>query len=188
LIPTGGSDLVITKSKPPGGSGAVIGATNPTTDFSEGLIISAGKSVTASVYFTPPNPQLNSDIIYYSAEWTINVNDLLFGVHILNFTGTLISPQVGPLFANGSAQFKYLGCFEDSTNKRIESKVQTSPNNTNGLCQNNALASGYPFAGTEYQTECWIGTAIPAANLAAANTQCTGYQCAGDASFSQRLS
>jgi hypothetical protein len=180
---TGGSDLVITKSKPPGGSGAIIGATNPTTEFSEGLIISSGKSATASVYFTPPNAQLNSDPKYYSAEWTINVNDLLFGVHVLNFTGTLLSPQVGPLFNNGSAQFRYLGCYKDSTGQRIEPNSQNSPNNTNGLCQNNALTSGYAFAGTEYQTECWIGAAIPPANSKAPDSQCTGYKCPGDVSI-----
>jgi WSC domain-containing protein len=178
----GGSDLEITKSKPPGGSGAVIGASNPTTDFSEGLIIPAGKSTSAVVYFSPGLTRLNSISIVYFGTWTVNTNDLRFGVHDLNFTGTLVSPQVGPLFANGSAIFKYLGCFQDNTGSRIEPNVQRSPNNTNGLCQTNAMAAGSAFAGTEYQTECWTGSAIPSASLKVADSLCTGYTCAGDVS------
>jgi hypothetical protein len=182
LTNNGGSGLVITKSKPP--VGTVLGASNPSGDFSEGLIINPNTSATASIYFQPGSPVLNSNPITYSGAWTLNVNDLLFGVHVLNFTGTLVAPQVGPLLANGSAQFKYLGCFQDNVAARIEPNGQTSANNTNGLCQNIAYAIGYPFAGTEYQTECWTGPAIPPAALLVPDSKCTNYPCAGDVRLS----
>ena len=177
---SGGSNLVITKSKPPVGS--VLGATNPITDFSEGLAVAPGSMATATVYFQPGQPVLNSAPIVYSGAWTLNTNDLTFGVHVLNFTGTLAPLQVGPLLPNGTAQFQYLGCFQDNTGARIEPTEFSNVKNTNGLCQQQAFAAGLPFAGTEYQTECWTGSAIPAASLKVADSKCTGYTCPGDTS------
>lgn len=181
LTNNGGSDLTITKSKPP--TGAVLGATNPTTDFSEGLEIHPGNKSTATVFFQPGSAQLNSLPVEYFGAWTLNTDDLAFGVHVINFTATLAPPQVGPLLSDGSARFKWLGCFTDGAAARIESnEVDNGSNNTNGLCQQQALAANFPFAGTEYQTQCWTGFAVPPSSAKVADLSCqTQYVCPGDA-------
>ncbi|OCL10625.1 WSC-domain-containing protein [Glonium stellatum] len=176
----GGSNLIITKSKPP--TGSFLGATNPTTDLSEGLAILPSGQSTATVYFQPGSAYLNADPVVYSGAWTLNTNDLSFGVHVLNFTGTLAPPRVGPLLSNGLARFKYLGCFQDGAAARIESTQIINVNNTNGLCQQQGLTAGFPFAGTEYQTECWVGYTIPSASAKVADSKCATYTCPGDQS------
>jgi len=74
---TGGTDLTITKSKPPeSGTGFVA-----TTDLAESTVIPAGQSLTESVAFTPSVTGPLSD------TWTINGNDG-GGVQTVTFTGT----------------------------------------------------------------------------------------------------
>jgi hypothetical protein len=175
----GGSPLTITKSKPL--EGAELGATNPNTDFSEGMSIAAGSYALGTVLFSPAAAVLNADNIYYSGTWTLNTDDLTFGVHVVNFTGTLVSRKVGPLSSSGNAIYKYLGCYQDYMNGiRIESKEYVNTNNTNGLCQSQAQAYSSVFAGTEYMQECWVGSSIPPANLLVSDTNCAGYACSGD--------
>ncbi|KAK3327788.1 WSC domain-containing protein [Cercophora scortea] len=176
----GGSNLVIDKSKPPMGS--VLGATNPNTDFHEGQAIKPGESAMGTLYFTPGSAPLNADPVVYSGAWTLNVNDLTFGVHVLNFTGTLKAPRVGPTKADGSPLFKYLGCYQDSTSNRIQTTQGNFVNNTNGLCQQFAVTSKAAFAGTEYTTECWVGRNIPAASRKVDDYLCNTYICPGDSS------
>jgi len=174
----GGSALIITKSKPP--EGGVLFADNPDTDLSEGLAILPGDSATAAISFEPGPPILNSPGVY-SAFWTLNTNDLNFGVHVVNFTGTVITNKTGPILPNGQARYQYLGCYQDNTALRIESKGYVNTGiNTNGLCQNQSLAYGAVFAGTEYQQECWVGSVIPSPSLLLDDSQCN-YQCVGDA-------
>jgi hypothetical protein len=178
LTNTGGSALTITKSKPL--EGTVLGATNPETDFSEGLSIVPGGSELASILFSPGASVLNADSIFYSGTWALNTDDLTFGVHTLNFTGTLESVQTGPLATDGTAIFKYLGCYQDYVNNvRLEPEEYVNTNNTNGLCQTQGKAYGAVFAGTEYMTQCWVGSVIPASTALFADTYCT-YECAGD--------
>jgi hypothetical protein len=197
LTNLGGSALTVTKSKPP--ISGVLYANNPYTDFSEGEMIPPGTSATATVSFEPGPPVLNSDG-FYSAQWTLNTNDLNFGVHVLNFTGTVITNKTGPLLSNGNSLYQYLGCYQDLTNGRLESKgfVNTGIN-TNGLCQNQSYNAGFVFAGTEYSKsmyrpwlestdpvivqECWVGNAIPPASVLAADAECA-YACVGDATQS----
>jgi hypothetical protein len=175
----GGSALTITKSKPLEGS--VLGASNPDTDFSEGSSVVPGSSELASVLFAPGAAILNADSIFYSGQWTLNTDDLTFGVHTINFTGTVVSTQVGPTLPSGNARYKYLGCYQDYINNvRLEPKEYVNANNTNGLCQTQALAAGMVFAGTEYMQECWVGNVIPTASLLAAEDNMCGYACAGD--------
>ncbi|KUJ17722.1 FAD/NAD(P)-binding domain-containing protein [Mollisia scopiformis] len=178
LTNNGGSNLLVTKSKPP--EGVVLGATNPSTDFSEGLSIAPGSYATATVYFEPGSAVLNSDPATYFGAWTLNTNDLTFGVHVLNFTGTLAPPVVGPLLGNGSAQFQYLGCFHDGAGARVEPNQLSNTNNSNGLCQQQALKAGHVFGGTEYTTECWYGSVIPSPSSKAADSMCMNYACPGD--------
>jgi hypothetical protein len=176
---TGGSSLVITKSKPP--IGTVLGAGNPSGDLSEGLQIAPGANAKATINFLPGSVPLNSDPVVYSGTWTLNTNDLTLGVHILNFTGTLSARRVGPLLDNGMARFKYLGCFQDSQGSRLEPTSVKLDSNSNGPCQQSALTADLPFAGTEYQKECWIGFGIPPVSQQAADSKCSTYTCSGDA-------
>jgi len=175
----GGSDLIITKSKPPVGS--ILGAVNPDGDLFEGLTISPGQSSTGSVFFQPGFVQLNSDPVYYSNPWTLNLNDLTWGVHALNFTAELVGAQVGPVKADGTRRFKWLGCYKDSTNSRIEAASTASTNNSNGYCQQVAVNQKAVFAAVEYMDECWYGRNIPSASLLASDANCQGgYLCTGD--------
>ncbi|KAK0125522.1 hypothetical protein ONS96_009359 [Cadophora gregata f. sp. sojae] len=176
----GGSNLEITKSKPP--EGVILGAANPNTDFSEGLTIAPGKNLSAVVYFKPNSGALNADPITYSAAWTLNTNDLTWGVHVVNFTGTLAPARVGPLLPDGSSRFRWLGCFVDNNAARIETKMINNAANTNGLCQEQALTAGSPFAGTEFKTQCWSGAVIPSVSLQVADLKCANYACPGDSS------
>ncbi|ROV99138.1 hypothetical protein VMCG_06689 [Cytospora schulzeri] len=178
----GGSDLIITKSKAP--EGTYLAATNPDGDLAEGLSISPGTNATATVYFEPPKAQLNSLPVTYAAAWTLNVDDLNWGVHVLNFTGTIEGTQVGPKLADGTARFKWLGCYLDSTAARIESSTTSSSNDTNGWCQEQAYDHTSAFAGTEYMDECYYGNAIPSSSLKGSDSSCTGYACAGDSTQS----
>lgn len=178
----GGSDLIITKSKPP--EGTYLAATNPDGALAEGLQIAPGSNATATVYFEPPTAQLNSLAVTYAGAWTLNVNDLTWGVHVLNFTGTIEGKQVGPELADGSARFKWLGCYQDSTAARIESSATSSSNDSNGWCQEQAYEQTSAFAGTEYMDECYWGNAIPSPSLRGSDSSCTGYACAGDSTQS----
>lgn len=109
----------------------------------------------ASVAFSPGASILNGATLYYSGTWTLNTDDLTFGVHVLNSTGSVVSKETGPLATNGGALFKYHGCYQDYVNNvRLEPKQSINANNTNGLCQTQAQAYGAVFAGTEYMTEC----------------------------------
>ena len=174
----GGSNLEITKSKPP--EGVILGAANPNTDFSEGLSIAPGNNLSANVYFKPNSGALNADPTVYSAAWTLNTNDLKWGVHVVNFTGTLAPTRVGPLLPDGTSRFRWLGCYVDGNAARIETKMINNVANTNGLCQQQALTAGSPFAGTEFKTQCWIGAVIPPVSLQVADLKCANYACAGD--------
>jgi hypothetical protein len=173
----GGSDLHIEKSKPL--EGTILRAMNPTSDLYEGLAIAPGTSSSAAILFSPGVSVLNANPIIYSGTWTLNTDDLTFGTHTLNFTATLVAPQVGPLI-NGHAQFQYLGCYQDNVNIRVEQQLYDNVNNTNGLCQQQALAFGAVFAATEYTTECWVGTSIPSSSLLVEDSLCSTYLCSGD--------
>jgi hypothetical protein len=177
----GGSPLVITKSKPPMG---IITAANPTTDLSEGSNIPPGQSFSALIYFTPEVAPINMQPKVYSASWTLNTNDLSFGLHVVNFTGTLSSRQVGPLLPNsgGQAQFQYLGCYQDNTESRIEPTNFADDNAmTNDLCLKTVQQKGgNVFAGTQYTKECWYGNKVPAQSHSVPNNLCMGFVCVGD--------
>lgn len=177
---TGGTDLIITKSKPP--EGTYLGATNPEGDLAEGLEIAPGSNATGTVYFEPPTAQINSGPTVYAAAWTLNVNDVSWGVHVLNFTGTTEASQVGPELSDGSPRFQYLGCYKDDAASRIESSGTASPNNSIGFCQDEAYANTAAFAGVEYADECYWGGSIPSSSLLATDANCKSYLCSGDSS------
>lgn len=141
-------------------------AVNPTGDLPEGSQIAPNSYADGPVLFAPSlalSP-INSDPRSVSGTWTLNNDDLTFGVHVVNFTGTVVVPQHGPLNSAGNSIFKYLGCYLDTANggpRLFAQSTDNGINNENGLCQNQASAGGAVFAGTEYHTQCWWGNAIP---------------------------
>jgi hypothetical protein len=89
---TGGTNVTITKSKPPSG-----GAFTATTSLPEGTVVLPGESLTDTVAFTPTAPG------YAGASWAINGNDST-GLHEVSFTGTGSVPAPGSAWShNGSA-------------------------------------------------------------------------------------
>ena len=116
--------------------------------------------------------------------WTLNTNDLTFGVHVVEITGTVVSTKVGPVNSTGQTVYNYLGCFQESTGgSRLfpNEPVGPSQNNTNGNCQTICYdAKQYAFAGTEFGTECWCGNIPPPlANQDTLDIYCN-FACPGD--------
>ncbi|HEX4466080.1 MAG TPA: DUF5979 domain-containing protein, partial [Solirubrobacteraceae bacterium] len=89
---TGGTQVALTKSKPPTG-----GAFTATTSLPEGTTLAPGQSVTESVSFTPSAPG------YAGAVWPINGTDST-GLHEVTFTGSGTVPAPGSAWTvNGTA-------------------------------------------------------------------------------------
>ena len=90
VMNTGGTNITITKSKPPSG-----GAFAATTSLAEGSTIAPGESFTETVVFSPtvPGPA--------SAIWLINGNDTS-GLHEVSFSGTA-SATLGKTTVGGSS-------------------------------------------------------------------------------------
>ena len=90
----GGSNLTITKSKPP-----VLGPFTATTSLPEGTTIAAGATVTESVTFTPSAVGATTD------GWTITADDGS-GVRTVSFlgTGVIPDPSAGGWALNGSSK------------------------------------------------------------------------------------
>jgi iron transport multicopper oxidase len=76
----------------------------------------------------------------------IPLSDVTFGVHDVAVQANIVTRQVGPLLANGSAEYLYLGC------GRNLQKQYNIASNENGVCQTTCFNAGYKFAGTEYRT------------------------------------
>ena len=102
----------------------------------------------------------------------------------MQMTGTVVSKQVGPVNATGDAVYEYLGCYSDTSpaGRLLPNLAYDNASNTDGLCQTACLSSRqYPFAGTEYQSQCFCGNTPPSSQyLDTTNTKCT-YSCTGDA-------
>ncbi|KAL8794079.1 MAG: hypothetical protein Q9195_003379 [Heterodermia aff. obscurata] len=172
------ASLSVTVSKPPFGVSGLVGANNG-VDLAEGTVLAAGESATATLYCSVPRSQVNSDSYNGSAQWTMNTGDPSFGKQFIQFTCNAITEQVGPLASNGSALYRYAGCWKENNPGR-QLKVQLwgkNPNNTNGDCINACADKGYIYAATQYVDECWCGNTIP--NQQANETECN-YLCSGD--------
>lgn len=172
---TAGS-LSVTVSKPPFGVPGIIGAQNQ-VDLGEGTTLGAGQSATANLYCSVPKSQVNIDSYSGSAVWTLNVGDPNFGKQFINFTCNAVAEQVGPLFANSSATYRYVGCYkENNPGRQLATQLYGTADNTNDKCIASCAALGYTFAGTEYQRECWCGNVIPVLKTDESNCDfgCTG--------------
>jgi len=176
----GGSLLEISKSKPPNG---VIRASAPGIDLHETQQITVGSCAYGTVLFIAPTEDPNVPDQVVTNTWTLNTNDLTFGVHDVQITGTIVDVTVGPTNSTGNPIYTYLGCYQDGTVGRLLPVQQyADANNTNGRCQTDCYTGKYIFSGTEYQSECYCGnTPPPSIYLNADNTRCT-FACTGDGS------
>src|SRR4051794_31222862 len=77
-------------------------------------------------------------------------SDITFGVRDIAVTATVYARQVGPLLQDGSARYKYLGCYYDGAGRQLNQKYVNAAND-NGNCQQTCLSAGYKFAGTQYR-------------------------------------
>lgn len=181
ICSTGGSVLEISKSKPPSG---IIRANAPGIDLHESQTIPVGECAYGGVLFIAPtlDPNVPNQIV--TNTWTLNTNDLNFGVHEVEITGTIVDTIVGPVNSTGNAVYTYLGCYLDNapTGRLLPQQQYADANNNNGRCQTDCEQGNYIFAGTEYQTECYCGNNPPPTQyLNADNTLCT-FACSGDGS------
>ena len=155
------ASLSVTVSKPPFGVPGIIGAQNQ-VDLAEGTILGAGESATANIYCSVPKSQVNVDSYGGIAGWVLNVGDPSFGKQNITFTCNAVAEQVGPLYANSSAIYRYAGCYkENNPGRQLKFQIYGSADNTNDKCIAACAAQKYSFAGTQYQTECWCGNNIP---------------------------
>ncbi|KAK3050365.1 hypothetical protein LTS18_012594, partial [Coniosporium uncinatum] len=154
----GGSVLSISKSKPPLGQ---IRATLPGIELHESQQIPVNECANGSVVFNPNPEQVNIPDFVLQNTWTLNTDDLDFGVKVINITGVVHDRQVGPLFSNNAtARYTYLGCYKDSP-RLLPVVPYPSGVQENGRCQQACFDAGYAFAGTEYQQECYCGNKPP---------------------------
>ena len=150
LCNQGGSSLEIDKSKPPNG---IFRISDP-TELEETQQIVPGACAYGTVEMLAPNEEYNIPNILVNNTWTLNTNDLNFGVHVVEIIGTIVSHKVGPVnTTTGETVYNYLGCFAESTSgPRLfpNEPVAPGPTNDNNNCQTGCYSSDqYAFAGTE---------------------------------------
>ncbi|KAL8651207.1 MAG: hypothetical protein Q9226_004803 [Calogaya cf. arnoldii] len=155
----GGSPLQITKSKPP--VQPELRAENPTSDLHEGQSIAAGECAYAPIDIAaaPTTPNIPSHDV--ADVWVLNTDDLTFGVHEVEIRATIVTRQLGPTYANGTARYTYLGCYSDIAPRQLQKLYDLNTLNENGVCQEKCEGLGYRFAGTEYRRQCWCGNLPP---------------------------
>lgn len=175
----GGSVLQISKSKPPNG---VFHISDP-MELHESQQIPVGQCAYGTVLMVTNTEEYNIENMLITNTWTLNTNDLNFGVHVVQIQGTVVSQKVGPVNATGHTVYNYLGCFKEGSTGRLFPNEPSPPsqNNTNGNCQTSCYnAKQYAFAGTEFGDECWCGnTPPPLANQDTTDELCN-LACPGD--------
>lgn len=178
----GGSSLEISKSKPPNG---VFHISDP-TELHESQQIAVNDCAYGTVIFSANVEQYNKPDLSLKNTWTLNTDDVNWGVHVVEITGTVISKKVGPVNSTtGQTIYNYLGCFRESTTgPRLFPNQGYTPNitaNDNNMCQEACYGlAQYSFAGTEYTSQCYCGnTPPPLAAQDLTNTLCN-FACPGD--------
>ena len=117
---------MITKSKPP--EGVELTDANPSEDLPEGGQIAPNSYSDAAILFTP-SPELspiNADPRPVNGTWTLNTDDLTFGVHVVTFTGSVVVPQHGPLNAAGQSIYKYSNSLAQRSNSLLLEHLEKS--------------------------------------------------------------
>ena len=99
----------------------------------------------------------------------------------MQIQGKVVSRVVGPTNSSGLPVYSYLGCYIDNApaGRLLPTQPYSNSSNTNGLCQTVAQSGKYIFAGTEYQSQCYLGNKAPSSQYKADEVHCT-YSCAGD--------
>ncbi|KAH0556915.1 hypothetical protein GP486_005298 [Trichoglossum hirsutum] len=159
LCNSGGSDMLITKSKPP--IQTELRAENPSTDFHEGQFIAPNSCAFGAVDIAAAPAIPNQPPHTVSDTWTLNTDDINFGVHEVPISASIVTRQIGPLTNDGISQYQYLGCYFDGNGRQLQKQFNLGNSNENGICQQTCLSNGYRFAGTEYHVECWCGSTPP---------------------------
>lgn len=174
----GGSVLEVSKSKPPNG---VFRPEDPTS-LHESQDIAVGDCAYATVLFVTNAEQPNVPNQVFTNSWTLNTDDLEFGVHEVEIKGTLVAKKVGPTNSTGDAVYTYLGCYIDNApgGRLLPNQQYADNKNDNGRCQTACAGKKYIFSGTEYQTECYCGNKPPPATYKADEASCS-FACSGDA-------
>lgn len=122
---SGGSALEIDKSKPPNG---VFHISDP-SELHESQQIAPGDCAYGTVLMVANTEQYNEPDLAINNTWTLNTNDLNFGVHVVEIMGTVVSNKVGPVNSTGETVYWYLGCFQESTSgPRLFPNEPLSPN------------------------------------------------------------
>lgn len=125
---TGGSALEIDKSKPPNG---VFHISDP-TELHESQQIAPGDCAYGTVLMVANTEEYNEPDLVLNNTWTLNTDDLNFGVHVIEITGTVISNKVGPVNSTGQTVYEYLGCFHEAySGPRLFPNEPVSPDQNN---------------------------------------------------------
>ncbi|KAL9597005.1 MAG: hypothetical protein Q9219_005431 [cf. Caloplaca sp. 3 TL-2023] len=127
----GGSALLITKSKPP--IQPELRAENPSSDLHEGQSIPASECAYAPIDIAAAPLAPNNPPHDVSDEWILNTDDLTFGVHHVEVKATIVSRQLGPTYANGTARYTYLGCYSDLNPRQLQKQYNLGGKNENVL-------------------------------------------------------
>lgn len=95
-----------------------------------------------------------------------------FAATVLERTDGPDLPSADPLPSGWS----YTGCFADSPSMRIlsDAHMQDDVSLTGASCMAFCESNGYPYAGTEYASECYCGLIEPTGLTTGCNMGCTG--------------
>lgn len=175
----GGSVLQISKSKPPSG---VFRPEDPNA-LHESQDIPVNDCAYGTVLFVTNAEQPNTPDQTFTNSWTLNTDDINFGVHEVQITGTVVSRKVGPTNSTGQPVYEYLGCYHEIKpgGRLLPYQQYVDAQNTVDRCQTSCNNGKYVFSGTEYQTECYCGN-TPPANLYKSDEILCNYGCSGDSS------
>ncbi|KAL8818955.1 MAG: hypothetical protein Q9223_002519 [Gallowayella weberi] len=175
----GGSVLQISKSKPPNG---VFRPEDPTS-LHESQDIPVNDCAYATVLFVTNAEQPNMPDQTFTNTWTLNTDDINFGVHEVQIRGTVVSRKVGPQNSTGQPIYSYLGCYHEIKpgGRLLPNQQYADQQNSNDRCQEKCNTGKYIFSGTEYQIECYCGNTSPPNLYKSDETYCN-YACSGDPS------
>lgn len=182
---TSGAQMTITQSVPP--SDREVFAVAPNTDLLVGQKIPIGSCAMGRVEVSASFYNPNRPVHPASSTWTIatdgvNADSTPFS-QTVSITGTIIPPQLGVIFPNGTARYQYLGCYFDGNGRQMAVQLSYNAtqqaNNENGQCQRDCFAAGWTFATTEYTVQCWCGNQPPLASKLATSDKVCNYACAG---------
>lgn len=168
--------LEVPISKPPFGTGGLIGAANQ-ADLAEGTRIEAGQSAEATMICHAPKTNWNVDSKTERAAWTFNFNDPTMGKVNVPFDCTAVSQQGGPLTADGDGVYRYVGCFRENTpGRQLKQQILASDNMTADMCLKACAEKGFAYCGEQYHRECWGGPTPPNTPVGEENCNfdCTG--------------